>query len=117
MKPNDRVKNIKFQLNYLEYPYLANVAINKNNELIVILVRRQTADSDKPYNAVLNRYYDESERYFKKKGNKVVVINNENEIRNTLKELIKWLFGFNLLHKEITIKLPLWYMTVLYFIL
>lgn len=31
VKPNDRVKNIKFQLNYLEYPYLANVAINKNN--------------------------------------------------------------------------------------
>jgi len=42
VKPSEKIKNIKFQLNYLEYPYLANVAINKNNELIVLLVRKHT---------------------------------------------------------------------------
>jgi len=55
---------------------LANVAINKNNELIVILVRRAGNDSDKEYNAVLNSYYDECENYFRKKGNKVIVATN-----------------------------------------
>jgi hypothetical protein len=42
VKPSEKIKNMKFQLNYLEYPYLANVAINKNNELIVILVRKSS---------------------------------------------------------------------------
>ena len=61
----------------MEYPYLANVAINKSNELTVILVRRQTPDSDKAYNAVLNNYYDACEDYFRKKGSQVIVASNE----------------------------------------
>ena len=89
VKPSERTKNIKFQLNYLEYPYLGNVAISKNNELVVVLVRRQTSESDKPYNAVLNRYYQECENYFAKKGNRVIVATNEHEVRITLRELIK----------------------------
>lgn len=68
---------------------MANVAINKNNELIVVLVRRAGGEGDKPYNAVLNNYYDECESYFRKKGNKVIVTANEFEIRNSLRELIK----------------------------
>lgn len=76
IKPNEKIKNIKFQLNYLEYPYLANVAINKNNELIVVLVRRTGGEGDKTYNAALNNYYDECENYFRKKGNKVIVTAN-----------------------------------------
>lgn len=83
IKPTDKIKNLKFQLNYLEYPYMANVAINKSNELIVVLVRKQQGEKD--YDRVLEQYYDECEEYFRKKGNKVIVAQGEIDIRTALR--------------------------------
>jgi hypothetical protein len=32
-------KAIKFQANYLEYPYLADIAISKSNSITILLIR------------------------------------------------------------------------------
>lgn len=69
---------MKFQFSYLEYPYFANIAISKNNQLIVLLVRKnnnskaltsgkssislgQNEKAKSGYDDVLDAYYEQCE--------------------------------------------------------